>query len=134
SQLLNARVSEFNFADENLTNITASLTQTLEIFSLDGSAIQPNIAVQNISLKSTSTTAFFSAQTVSGSLQSGNIQVEENVSDFKDDSNTEVQILINVTKNNSSSGNGNIGFVLYQNDKFFQSKNYKTHYNHTKQI
>ncbi|KAM7178107.1 adhesion G-protein coupled receptor G7 [Macrochelys suwanniensis] len=134
SQLLNARVSEFNFADENLTNITASLTQTLEIFSLDGSAVQPNIAVLNIALKSTSTTAFFFAQTVSGSLQSGNINVEENVSDFKDDSNTEVQILINVTKNNSSSGNGNIGFVLYQNDKFFQSKNYKTHYNHAKQI
>ncbi|TFK05351.1 Adhesion G-protein coupled receptor G7 [Platysternon megacephalum] len=134
SQLLDARVSEFNFADDNLTNITASLTQTLENFSLDGSAIQPNIAVQHISLKPTTTTAFFSAQTVSGSLLSENINVDENISDLKTDSNREVQILINVTKNISSSGNGSIGFVLYQNDKFFQSKNYKTHFNHAKQI
>ncbi|XP_029769109.1 adhesion G-protein coupled receptor G7 [Terrapene carolina triunguis] len=136
SQLLDARVSEFNFADDNLTIVTASLTQTLQNFSLDGSAIQPNIAVNHISLKPTTTTAFFSAQTVSGSLQSENINVDENVSDLKPDNNTEVQILINVTKNNtvSSSGDGSIGFVLYQNDKFFQSKNYKTHFNHAKQI
>uniref|UniRef100_A0A8C8RDB3 Adhesion G protein-coupled receptor G7 n=1 Tax=Pelusios castaneus TaxID=367368 RepID=A0A8C8RDB3_9SAUR len=33
-----------------------------------------------------------------------------------------------------SSGNGNIGFVLYQNDKFFPSKTYKSHFDHTKQI
>ncbi|XP_053872384.1 adhesion G-protein coupled receptor G7 [Malaclemys terrapin pileata] len=134
SQLLDARESEFNFADNNLTNITASLTQTLENFSLDGSAVQPNIAVNHISLKPTSTTAFFSAQTVSGSLQSENIKVDENVSDLKTDNGTEVQILINVTRKSSSSGDGSIGFVLYQNDKFFQSKNYKTHFNHAKQI
>lgn len=36
--------------------------------------------------------------------------------------------------NVGSSGNRRIGFVLYQNDKFFQSKNYKTHFNHTKVI
>ncbi|XP_074918054.1 adhesion G-protein coupled receptor G7 [Chelonoidis abingdonii] len=132
SQLLDARVSEFSFTDKDFSNITESLTQTLENFSLDGSAIQPNIAVQNISLKSNSTTAFFSAQTVSGRLQSENIQVSEN--DFNTTSNTEVKIQISITKNNSSHGNGSIGFVLYQNDKFFQSESYKTHFNHTKQI
>ncbi|XP_065279654.1 adhesion G-protein coupled receptor G7 [Emys orbicularis] len=134
SQLLDARVSEFNVADDNLADVTANLTQTLEEFSLHGSAIQPNIAVKHISLKPTKTTAFFSAQTVSGSLQSENIKVDENISDLKPNNNTEVQILINVTKNNSSSGDGSIGFVLYQNDNFFQSKNYKTHFNHAKQI
>ncbi|EMP34098.1 Putative G-protein coupled receptor 128 [Chelonia mydas] len=131
SQLLDARVSEFNSANETLTNITAGLTKTLENFSLNGFAVQPNIAVQNISLNPDSTTAFFSAQTVSGSLQSENINVAEN--DSNNANNIEVQILINVTKN-SSSGNRRIGFVLYQNDKFFQSKNYKTHFNHTKVI
>ncbi|KAM9169327.1 adhesion G-protein coupled receptor G7 [Pangshura tecta] len=131
SQLLDARVSEFNFA---VTNTTANLTRTLENFSLNGSAVQPNIAVKHISFKTT-TTALFSAKTVSGSLQSENINIKPtNVSDIKDDSNSEVQILISVTKNDSSSGNGSIGFVLYQNDKFFQSESYKTHFNHTKQI
>ncbi|XP_043361813.1 adhesion G-protein coupled receptor G7 [Dermochelys coriacea] len=131
SQLLDARVSELNFANETLTNITAGLTKTLQNFSLNGSVVQPNIAVRNILLKPNSTTAFFSAQTVSGSLQSENICVAENYSN--DANNAEIQILVNVTKN-SSSGNGRIGFVLYQNDKFFQSKNYKTHFNHTKQV
>lgn len=36
--------------------------------------------------------------------------------------------------NVDSSENGSIGFVLYQNDKFFPSKNYKSHFDHTKQI
>ncbi|XP_077673674.1 adhesion G-protein coupled receptor G7 [Eretmochelys imbricata] len=127
SQLLDARVSEFNSANETLTNITAGLTKTLEYFSLNGFAVQPNIAVQNISLNPDSTIAFFSAQTASGSLQSENINVAEN--DSNNANNIEVQILINVTKNSKR-----IGFVLYQNDKFFQSKNYKTHFNHTKQV
>lgn len=134
SQLLDARVSEFNFTDENLTNTTANLTRTLEHFSLNGSAVQPNIAIQHISFKTNSTKAWFSAKTVSGSLQSENINVSENVPDIEDASNSEVQILINVTKNDSLSGNESVGFVLYQNDKFFQSESYKTHFNHTKQI
>ncbi|XP_067402484.1 adhesion G-protein coupled receptor G7 [Emydura macquarii macquarii] len=137
SQLLNARVSEFNFTDNILTNVTARLTKTLEEFSLSGNAVQPHIAVQYVALKNlgskNTTTARFSAQKVSRSLQSQNIHVAENDSGSTDTSDTDVEIQINVTKNNSSE-NGSIGFVLYQNDKFFPSKNYKSHFDHTKQI
>uniref|UniRef100_K7F829 GAIN-B domain-containing protein n=1 Tax=Pelodiscus sinensis TaxID=13735 RepID=K7F829_PELSI len=113
-----------------------SLTQTLEEFSLGGSSVQPNIAVQNLSLEVGSTTAFLSVKKGSKNLQSENIKVGNSVSDFKNDANTEVQILINITNNNTvgSSIPGSIGFVLYQNDKFFQSKTYRSHYNYTKRI
>ncbi|XP_006130799.4 adhesion G-protein coupled receptor G7 [Pelodiscus sinensis] len=136
SQLLDARESEFNFTNNNFTDITASLTQTLEEFSLGGSSVQPNIAVQNLSLEVGSTTAFLSVKKGSKNLQSENIKVGNSVSDFKNDANTEVQILINITNNNTvgSSTPGSIGFVLYQNDKFFQSKTYRSHYNYTKRI
>ncbi|XP_074839635.1 adhesion G-protein coupled receptor G7 [Carettochelys insculpta] len=133
SQLLDANVNQFNFTDNNLVTATASLTSTLEKFSLSGSAVQTNIAVCNLSLTSNSTTALFSAQKGPKSSQSDCTHVRQNVSTFNNISSTEVQILINVTGNNSSADRS-IGFVLYQNDKFFQAETFKSYYDYSKRV
>ncbi|KFZ69012.1 putative G-protein coupled receptor 128, partial [Podiceps cristatus] len=130
SHLLDANETEFNH--NNLVNVTTSLTKTLEAFSLTSNITQPNIAVQSAPLKLNSSTILFSAQraTVLGYYQSTQLEIQENVPGFISDLSTEVQILLNIINNN----NGRVGFVLYQNDKLFQSKIYKSHSSFSKQI
>ncbi|XP_010120302.1 PREDICTED: probable G-protein coupled receptor 128 [Chlamydotis macqueenii] len=132
SQLMDANETEFNY---NLVNITTSLTKTMEEFSLTGNISQPNVAIQSAPLKLSSSTILFSAQrdTTLGYYQSTKLEVEQNVPGLISDLSTEVQILLNIT-NNSSSHNGRAGFVLYQNDKLFQSRIYKSRSSFSKQI
>ncbi|XP_068762835.1 adhesion G-protein coupled receptor G7 isoform X2 [Struthio camelus] len=133
SQLLDANETEFNY--NNLIDVTASLTRTMEEFSLTSNITQSNVAIQSVPLKLNSSTILFSAQrdTALGYFQSTKLEVQENVPGLIGDLSTEVQILLNII-NNSSSDNGRVGFVLYQNDKFFQSRIYKSHSSFSKQI
>ncbi|PKK32814.1 adhesion G protein-coupled receptor G7 [Columba livia] len=133
SQLLDANETELNH--NNLVNATTSLTKTMEGFSLTGNISQHNIAIQSAPLKLSSSTMLFSAQrhTALGHYQSTKLNTQENASGLIDDLSTEVQILVNII-NNSSSDNGKVGFVMYQNDKLFQSRIYESHSGFSKQI
>ncbi|PKU38388.1 hypothetical protein llap_11301 [Limosa lapponica baueri] len=133
SQLLDANETEFNH--NNLVNVTTSLTKTMEEFSFTANISQPNIAIQSAPLKLSSSTILFSAQrdTALGYYQSTKLEIKENVSGLIGDLSTEVQILFNII-NTSSSDNGRVGFVLYQNDKLFQSRIYRSHNSFSKQI
>ncbi|KAM6381909.1 adhesion G-protein coupled receptor G7 [Alca torda] len=133
SQLLDANETEFN--NNNLVNVTTSLTKTMEEFSFTVNVSQPNVAVQSAPLKLSSSTILFSAQrdTALGYYQSTKLEIQENVDGLIGDLSTEVQILFNII-NTSSSDNGRVGFVLYQNDKLFQSRIYHSRSSFSKQI
>ncbi|NXC76840.1 AGRG7 protein, partial [Anhinga anhinga] len=130
SQLLDANETEFNH--NNLVNVTTSLTKTMEEFSLTGNISQPNVAIQSAPLKLTSSTILFLAQRgkALGYYQSTKLEIQENVPGLIGDLSTEVQILFNIINNN----NGRVGFVLYQNDKLFQSRIYQSCSSFSKQI
>ncbi|NXJ61483.1 AGRG7 protein, partial [Rostratula benghalensis] len=130
SQLLDANETAFNH--NNLVNVTTSLTKTMEEFSFTSNISQPNIAIQSAPLKLNSSTILFSAQrdTALGYYQSTKLEIKENVSELIGDLSTEVQILFNIM----NTSNGRVGFVLYQNDKLFQSRIYRSHNSFSKQI
>ncbi|NXH19622.1 AGRG7 protein, partial [Bucco capensis] len=130
SQLLDANETEFNH--DNILSITTSLTKTMENFSFTANISQPNVAIQSVPLKLSSSTILFSAQREKalGYYQSTKLEIQENVPGLVGDLSTEVQILFNVTNNN----NGRVGFVLYQNDKLFQSRIYQSRSSFSKQI
>ncbi|KGL72729.1 putative G-protein coupled receptor 128, partial [Tinamus guttatus] len=130
SQLLDANETEFNH--NNLSDVTASLTRTMEEFSLTSNITQSNIAIQSVPLKLNSASILFSAQkdTELGYLLSTKLEVQQNVPGLSEDLNTEVQILLNIMNNNS----GRAGFFLYQNSKFFKSRIYKSHGSFSKRI
>ncbi|NXT22462.1 AGRG7 protein, partial [Syrrhaptes paradoxus] len=130
SQLLDANETEFN--RNNLVNVTTSLTKTMEEFSLTGNITQPNVAIQSAPLKLNSSTILFLAQreTALGYYQSTKLEIQENVPGLISGLNIEVQMLLNIINNN----NGKVGFVLYQNDKLFQSRIYKSCSRFSKQI
>ncbi|KFP70092.1 putative G-protein coupled receptor 128, partial [Acanthisitta chloris] len=130
SQLLDANETEF--VHNNLVNVTTSLTKTMEEFSLTANISQPNIAVQSAPLKLSSSTILFLAQrnTALGDYCSRKLEIQENVPGLIGDLSTEVQILFNILRNN----NARVGFVLYQNDKLFQSRIYQSHNTFSKQI
>ncbi|NXN20770.1 AGRG7 protein, partial [Nycticryphes semicollaris] len=130
SQLLDANETAFNH--NNLINVTTSLTKTMEEFSFTSNISQPNVAIQSAPLKLKSSTILFSAQrdTALGYYQSTKLEIKENVSELIGDLSTEVQILFNIM----NTSNGRVGFVLYQNDKLFQSRIYCSHNSFSKQI
>ncbi|NXU54476.1 AGRG7 protein, partial [Turnix velox] len=130
SQLLDCK--ETAISHNNLVNVTTSLTKTMEEFSFTANISQPNIAIQSAPLKSSSSTILFSAQreTTPGYYQSTQLKIQENVNGLIDDISTEVQILLSIINTN----NGRVGFVLYQNDKLFQSRIYRSSSNFSKQI
>ncbi|NWX97464.1 AGRG7 protein, partial [Nothoprocta ornata] len=130
SHLLDANETEFNH--NNLSDVTASLTRTMEAFSLTSNITESNIAIQSVPLKLNSSTILFSAQkdTELEYLPSTKLEVQENVPGLLGDLSTEVQILLNIMNNT----NGRVGFVLYQNSKFFKSRIYKSHGSFSKRI
>ncbi|NXS97244.1 AGRG7 protein, partial [Jacana jacana] len=130
SQLLDANETEFNH--NNLFNVTTSLTKTMEEFSFTSNISQPNVAIQSAPLKVNTSTILFSAQrdTALGYYQSTKLEIKENVSELIGDFSTEVQLLFNIM----STNNGRVGFVLYQNDKLFQSRIYHSHNRFSKKI
>ncbi|NXL84735.1 AGRG7 protein, partial [Alectura lathami] len=133
SQILDANETEFDH--NSLVNVTASLTKTMEEFSLTSNVTQPNVAVQSVPLKLSSSTILFLAQrdTTLGYFQSTKLEIQENVPGLTGELSTEVQMLLDIISNSSSS-DGRAGFVLYQNDKLFQSRIYKSDNSFSKQI
>ncbi|XP_052355737.1 adhesion G-protein coupled receptor G7 isoform X14 [Oncorhynchus keta] len=129
SQLLNA--SEESTQERDAVQ---NLTETLEMFSLDQSnnvslVVQPNLGVQSVQVPSDSVGIQFTALTGrSGNFVANRIRLNTNTSQLIADEGgaTDVQIVIEFTPVlHSKNTNHSIGFVLYQNDRFFRSKAFR---------
>ncbi|XP_048350007.1 adhesion G-protein coupled receptor G7 [Sphaerodactylus townsendi] len=130
SQLLDANKTEFSLSNNNLTSAVTSLTMAMQNFSVSNTStlevVQSNIAVRKVSPQEPSATILFSAMKGStDSLVSDRIKVDEQATGLKTDDRTEIQLFINITSTNFT-GTERVGFVLYQNDRLFPSKIYKT--------
>ncbi|XP_029612981.1 adhesion G-protein coupled receptor G7-like [Salmo trutta] len=126
SQLLNANEESTQERDA-----VQNLTETLEMFSLDqhnnvSLVVQPNLVVQSVQVPSDSVGIQFTALTGrSGNFVANRIHLNTNTTELIADKGgvTDVQIVIKFppvlhSKNTYHS----IGFVLYQNDRFFRSR------------
>ncbi|XP_064826547.1 adhesion G-protein coupled receptor G7-like [Oncorhynchus masou masou] len=129
SQLLNA--SEESTQERDAVQ---NLTETLEKFSLDqynnvSLVVQPNLAVQSVQVPSDTVGIQFTALTGrSGNFVANRINLNTNTSELIADEGgaTDVQIVIKFTPVlHSKNTNYSIGFVLYQNDRFFRSKAFR---------
>ncbi|XP_045552671.1 adhesion G-protein coupled receptor G7-like, partial [Salmo salar] len=107
------------------------LTETLEMFSLDqhnnvSLVVQPNLVVQSVQVPSDSVGIQFTALTGrSGNFVAKRIHLNTNTSELIADKGgvTNVQIVIKFPPVlHSKNTNHSIGFVLYQNDRFFRSR------------
>ncbi|XP_071186323.1 adhesion G-protein coupled receptor G7-like isoform X3 [Salvelinus alpinus] len=126
SQLLNASEESTQERDAVQT-----LTETLEKFSLDQHSnvslvVQPNLAVQSVQVPSDTVGIQFTAVTGrSGNFVANRIHLNTNTSELIADKGgaTDVQIVIKFPPVlRSKYTNNSIGFVLYQNDRFFRSR------------
>ncbi|XP_014921433.1 adhesion G-protein coupled receptor G7 isoform X1 [Acinonyx jubatus] len=109
-----------------------TLIQQMESYSLSldsTSVVKPNVAVQTVLFSTKSTVLFSVKKGDSDSLISGSITVDTNVSNPNPDAETELQILLNTSKSNTTCG-----FIVYQNSKFFRSKIFKPKSNFSQKI
>ncbi|XP_070968260.1 adhesion G-protein coupled receptor G7-like [Oncorhynchus clarkii lewisi] len=129
SQLLNA--SEESTQERDAVQ---NLTETLDMFSLDqnnnvSSVVRPNVAVLSVQVPSDTVGIQFTALTGrSGNFVANRINVNTNTSELIADKggSTDVQIVIKFPPVlHSKNTNHSIGFVLYQNDRFFRSKAFR---------
>ncbi|XP_055771236.1 adhesion G-protein coupled receptor G7-like [Salvelinus fontinalis] len=130
SQLLNASKQSTQERDA-----VQSLTETLEKFSLNQHSnvslvVQPNLAVQSVQVPSDSVGIQFTALTgESGNFVANRIHLNTNTSELIADKGgaTDVQIVIKfppVLYSKTQTTN-HIGFILYQNDRFFRSRAFR---------
>ncbi|KAM4889428.1 adhesion G-protein coupled receptor G7 [Thomomys bottae] len=137
SQLLDVREDVFQTAAAADNKAFTTLIEQMEMYSLtlnNGSVVEPNVAVQSFSpgIHEHSESVRFSVQKGSSdSLVSGSI-LAENVDKLNLDGRTELQILLKTNK--SSSNSQKYGFVVYQNNKLFQSKTFRTKSNFSQKI
>ncbi|XP_006868711.1 PREDICTED: probable G-protein coupled receptor 128 [Chrysochloris asiatica] len=129
SQLLDASEETFQRAADIDQNTFKTLIEQMETYSLslnNAPVIEPNIAVQSVNLSSEDTegseSVFFSVlKGSSNSLTDGSTRVATNINTLEPDEQTELQLLLHTTKKNNQT----CGFVVYQNNKLFQSKAFK---------
>ncbi|XP_042532688.1 adhesion G-protein coupled receptor G7 [Dipodomys spectabilis] len=137
SQLLDVREDIFQVATADANNAFTTLIEQMENYSLtlnNESVVEPNVAIQsfNPGIHEHSESVRFSVQKGSSdSLVSGSI-FAENVNTLNPNGQTELQILLKTRKNNAISKK--FGFVVYQNNKLFQSKTFMTKSNFSQKI
>lgn len=131
SQLLDASEDAFQRAAATTNDDTfATLIEQMETYSLslgNTSVVEPNIAIQSVNFSSEdsggSTGVLFTVlKGASGSLVSGSTLLNTNVDKLNLNEQAELQILLNTSKTNAKA----CGFVVYQNNKLFQSKTFIT--------
>uniref|UniRef100_A0A4W6DGH2 GAIN-B domain-containing protein n=1 Tax=Lates calcarifer TaxID=8187 RepID=A0A4W6DGH2_LATCA len=139
SQLLNASTPDTD-TDEN--NTTLSLTQTLDQLSVNLSSslnttqsqvVQPNLVVQSAQVPAADTQGvqFTSLTGKSGSFVSDRIQLNTNTSTVVVENRFIADALIYIrfppetVSRHQKPSNVSLGFVLYQNDRFFRSRLYR---------
>ncbi|XP_008568567.1 PREDICTED: probable G-protein coupled receptor 128 [Galeopterus variegatus] len=139
SQLLDASEDVFRTAAAADNEDTlATLIEQMEAYSLslgNESVVEPNVAVQSVSFPSEGTVGpanvRFSVQKgASDSLVSALTAVNTNVDGLNPDEQTELQILLNTTKSNSTA----YGFIVFQNNKLFQSKTFTASSNFSQKV
>uniref|UniRef100_A0A8C5L1J8 Adhesion G-protein coupled receptor G7 n=1 Tax=Jaculus jaculus TaxID=51337 RepID=A0A8C5L1J8_JACJA len=137
SQLLDASEEIFQRAAANDNDDTfTTLIEQMEIYSLslgNKSVVQPNIAVQSVNLENgtESSSVLFSVQKGSSdSLVSGKTSVDTKAYKLNPDEQTELQILLSTGNKNTKT----CGFVVYQNNKLFQSKIFTATLNFSQKI
>ncbi|XP_078513907.1 adhesion G-protein coupled receptor G7 isoform X2 [Lissotriton helveticus] len=134
SQLLEAPANQFE------RGLTESLTKQMEAFSLEGTNIaQKSVAVQSAALLTeASTGVLFTALIVDEynktTFVNSSINVDNNVTKFTVNPNAEIQLFVNATGSTNETSLARIGFVLYQNDKFFKSERFKSKQDFSRKI
>ncbi|KAJ1117005.1 hypothetical protein NDU88_005206 [Pleurodeles waltl] len=103
----------------------------MEVFSLEGTNVtQKSVAVQSAELlMDESRGVLFTALNVgeyNDTFVSNSIIVDNNVKQFTVNPNAEIQLFVNATGSTNETSLPRIGFVLYQNDKFFKSEHFKS--------
>ncbi|XP_060923299.1 adhesion G-protein coupled receptor G7-like [Limanda limanda] len=137
SQLLNASVLD----DTEENNATLILTQTLDELSLnlrsdpntfESQVVQPNLVVQSaqVSAADSQGVQFTSLTGTSGSFVSDRIQLNTNTSTVVVENGFVADALIHVqfapaADRTPAQSRVSLGFVLYQNSRFFRSSLYK---------
>ncbi|RVE75546.1 hypothetical protein OJAV_G00017850 [Oryzias javanicus] len=135
SQLMSAPVN----TEEN--NSTQSLTQTLDSLSVNLSrnlntsqVVQPNLVVQStqISADDSEGVQFTSLAGTSGNFSANRLQLNTNTPNVVVENGTTVEALVYLRFGSGRStgprqtlANVSMGFVLYQNNRFFTSKKYR---------
>ncbi|XP_054433359.1 adhesion G-protein coupled receptor G7 [Pteronotus mesoamericanus] len=138
SQLLAASEDVFQKAAAENDDTFTTLVQEMEAYSLslgNNSVVSPNVALQAVTLSSgntmESTGVRFTVQKgSSNSLVSGSTQIDTNVDSISTDGMTELQIWLKASKTNTNS----CSFIVYQNNKLFQSKTFTTKLNFTQKV
>ncbi|XP_014195893.2 adhesion G-protein coupled receptor G7, partial [Haplochromis burtoni] len=138
SQLLNTTVSD----DTEENNTTLGLTVTLDQLSVNLSlslnasqsqVVQPNLVVQSAQIPAANTQGvqFTSLRGTSGSFVAERIQLNTNATQVVVENGFIADALIYVrfpqgkgVRSRQTDSNVSLGFVLYQNDRFFRSKLY----------
>uniref|UniRef100_A0A8C0DD43 Adhesion G-protein coupled receptor G7 n=1 Tax=Balaenoptera musculus TaxID=9771 RepID=A0A8C0DD43_BALMU len=122
----------FNITRNALPEVKLTqLIEQTETYSLslgNASVVEPNIAIQSVNFSSEgtvgSTGVLFTV--LNGELSVSGSFVNANVDKLNLNEQAELQILLNTTKTNAKT----CGFVVYQNNKLFQSKTFiaKSHF------
>ncbi|KAM3585616.1 uncharacterized protein V6R79_022941 [Siganus canaliculatus] len=131
SQLLGANASAIS--DQN--NATLDLTQTLEkvsVTSPESQVVQPNLVVQSAQIPAVDTQGvqFTALSGQSSNFNPGRVQLNTNTSavevenGFAPDALILVQFPAGAARSRQAAPNVSVGFVLYQNDRFFRSRQY----------
>ncbi|XP_045899144.1 adhesion G-protein coupled receptor G7-like [Micropterus dolomieu] len=138
SQLLNASTPD----DSQENNATLGLTVTLDQLSVNLSqslntsqsqVVQPNLVVQSAQIPAADTLGvqFTSLSGTSGSFVADRIQLNTNVSTvvvengFVADALIYIRFTPEAVSGRQKPSNVSLGFVLYQNDRFFRSRRYR---------
>ncbi|XP_038584939.1 adhesion G-protein coupled receptor G7-like [Micropterus salmoides] len=138
SQLLNASTPD----DSQENNATLGLTVTLDQLSVNLSqslntsqsqVVQPNLVVQSAQIPAADTQGvqFTSLSGTSGSFVADRIQLNTNVSTvvvengFVADALIYIRFTPEAVSGRQKPSNVSLGFVLYQNDRFFRSRRYR---------
>ncbi|XP_053421773.1 adhesion G-protein coupled receptor G7 isoform X2 [Nycticebus coucang] len=140
SQLLDAHEDVFQRAVAAAGNDKAftMLIEQMENYSLslgNELVVEPNVAIQSVNFTSEGTVGpasvrFSVHKGTSDSLVSGSTSIDTNVDSLNPDGQTELQILVNTSKSTTKA----CGFVVYQNNKLFQSKTFITKSNFSQKI
>ncbi|XP_014708799.2 adhesion G-protein coupled receptor G7 isoform X1 [Equus asinus] len=135
SQLLDASEDVFQEAAATDDAAFETLIEQIETYSLSlGSepVVKPNIAIQSGDIPSEgSTGVLFTVQKgASESLISGSTSISTSADGLNADEQTELQVFLNTSASNAKS----CGFVVYQNNKLFQSKTFTTTSNFSQKI
>ncbi|XP_076974699.1 adhesion G-protein coupled receptor G7 [Tamandua tetradactyla] len=135
-QLLDANEEVFQTAAAD-NETFSKLIKSMENYSLsldDGQVVVPNIAVQSVDLSQNhgeggQSIRFSVMKGANNSLLPGLINVNSSVRELNPDEQTELQILLNVSKADTKCG-----FIVFQNSKLFQSKSFTTESNFSQRI